>query len=160
MGMVAPPQGIASAYVVFFGVYGDVTRQSLKRNVSRQTLYREAAQTSALLQGAAQCAHVERLQEQVQQLQQRVVSLESDLSQAVVIGDECMARLAAEAQAEGVSLPTVQGWLQRLLPGRAPSVAKLGVGPTKRPLTSARCCRCWTNWRERGPSKWRPTRST
>ena len=35
MGMVAPPQGIASAYVVFFGVYGDVTRQSLKRNVSR-----------------------------------------------------------------------------------------------------------------------------
>ena len=54
MGMVAPPQGIASAYVVFFGVYGDVTRQSLKRNVSRQTLYREAAQTSALLQGAAQ----------------------------------------------------------------------------------------------------------
>ena len=99
MGMVAPPQGIASAYVVFFGVYGDVTRQSLKRNVSRQTLYREAAQTSALLQGAAQRAHVERLQEQVQQLQQRVVSLESDLSQAVVIGDECMARLAAEAQA-------------------------------------------------------------
>jgi hypothetical protein len=126
MGMVAPPQGIASAYVVFFGVYGDVTRQSLKRNVSRQTLYREAAQTSALLEGTAQRAHVGRLQEQVQQLEQRVVSLEGALSQAVVIDDDRMARFAAEAQAEGVSLPTVQGWLQRLLLGRAPSVAKLG----------------------------------
>jgi hypothetical protein len=44
----------------------------------------------------------------------------------VVIDDDRMARFAAEAQAEGVSLPTVQGWLQRLLPDRAPSVAKLG----------------------------------
>ena len=126
MGMVARPQGIASAYFVFFGVYGDVTRQARERDVSRQTLYREAAQTSALLEGTAQRTEVERLLEQAQQLQQRVGDLENALSQAVVIDDDRMARFAAEAQAEGVSLPTVQGWLQRLLPGRAPSVAKLG----------------------------------
>lgn len=126
MGMVARPQGIASAYVVFFGVYGDVTRQSLERNVSRQTLYREAAKTVAALEGTGQQAQLERLQGQLKQSQQRVADLESALSQAVVIDDDRMAQFAAEAQAEGVSLPTVQGWLLRLLPGRAPSVAKLG----------------------------------
>jgi hypothetical protein len=112
--------------VVFFGVYGDVTRQAGQRAVSRQRLYREAAQTMVLLEGTAQRAEVERLQEQVQQQQQRIADLERDLSQAVVIDPERMARFAAEAQAEGVSLPTVQGWLKRLLPARAPSVAKLG----------------------------------
>jgi hypothetical protein len=125
MGMVARSQGIASAYVVFFGVYGDVTRQALERNVSRQTLYREAAQTVAVLDSASP-TQVERLQEQLKQCQQRVAGLESALSQAIVIDDDRMARFAAEAQAEGVSLPTVQGWLERLLPERAPSVAKLG----------------------------------
>ena len=126
MGMVAPPQGIASAFFVYFGVYGDVTRQARERDVSRQKLYREAAQAATLLEGTTQRAQVESLQKQVQQLQQRVASLETDLSQAVVIDDDRMARFAAEAQAEGVSLPIVQGWLKRLLPGRAPSVAKLG----------------------------------
>jgi hypothetical protein len=126
MGMVACPQGIASAYVILFGVYGDVSRQAMGRDVSRQKLYREAAQTIALVDGSAQRAEVERLQEQRKQFQQRVADLEKALSQAVVIDDDRMARFAAEAQAEGVSLPTVQGWLQRLLPGRAPSVAKLG----------------------------------
>jgi hypothetical protein len=112
--------------VVFFGVYGDVTRQAAERAVSRQRLYREAAQTMALLEGTAQRAEVERLQEQVQQQQQRIADLERDLSQAVLIDPDRMARFAAEAQAEGVRLPTVQGWLKRLLPERASSVAKLG----------------------------------
>lgn len=126
MGMVAPPPGIASAYVVFFGVYGDVTRQATQRQVSRQKLYREANQTAALLTGTGPQAEVQRLHEHVEQLQQRVVDLEKDLSQAVVIDADRMARFAAEAQGEGVSLPTIQGWLQRLLPRPAPSVATLG----------------------------------
>jgi hypothetical protein len=126
MGMAARPQGIASAYFVFFGVYGDVTRQAIERNVSRQKVYREATQTVALLEDATHASQLECLQDQLKQSQQRVADLESTLSQAVVIDDDRMARFAAEAQAEGVSLPTVQGWLQRLLPGRAPSVAKLG----------------------------------
>ena len=115
-----------SAYVVFFGVYGDVTREALQRDVSRQKLYREAAQTVALLDGTAQRADVERLEEKVQRLEQRVAELEKGLTQAVVFDDDLVDRFAAEAQAEGVSLPTVQGWLQLLLPNRALSVAKLG----------------------------------
>ena len=126
MGMVARPQGIASAYVVFFGAYGDVTRQAKERDVSRQKLYREAAETVGVLDGTTQREQVACLQEQLTQAQQHVVNLEVELSQAVVIDDDRMARFAAEAQAEGVSLPTVQGWLQRLMPDRAPSVAKLG----------------------------------
>jgi hypothetical protein len=126
MGMVARSQGIASAYVVFFGVYGDVSRRAKERDVSRQKLYREAAQTAALLEGTTQLAEFEPLREQLKQFQQRVAELERHLSQAVVIDDDRITRLAAEAQAEGVSLPTIQGWLQRLLPKRAPSVAKLG----------------------------------
>lgn len=126
MGMVARRQGIASAYVVFFGVYGDVTREANERHVSRQTLYREATQTAAVLEGTAQRAEIERLQALTQQLRQRVADLEKDLSQAVVIDADHMARFAAEAQAVGVSLPTVQGWLERLLPEHAPSVATLG----------------------------------
>jgi hypothetical protein len=126
MGMVVRSPGIASAYVVFFGVYGDVSRQARERQVSRQKLYREASQTVALLEGTAQRAQAARWQEQLQYLQQRVAELKRDVSQAVVIDEDRMARFATEAQAEGVSLPTVQGWLQRLLPGRAPSVAKLG----------------------------------
>jgi len=107
MGMVAPRQGIASAFVVFFGNYGDVTRAANEREVSRQKLYREAAQTVAALDDATQRAQVECWQEQLKQAQQRIADLERDLSQAVVIDDDRMARFAAEAQAEGVSLPTV-----------------------------------------------------
>jgi hypothetical protein len=128
MGMVARPQGIASAYVVFFGVYGDVTRQANERQVSRQTVYREAAQAATLLDGTAQRAEVEQLETRVRQLQERVAELEKDLSHAVVIDEDRVARFAAEAQAEGVSLPTVHGWLERLLPGKTPSVATLGRG--------------------------------
>ena len=101
MGMVAPPQGIASAFFVYFGVYGDVTRQALERDVSRQKLYREAAQTATLLEGTTQRAQVESLQKQVQQLQQRVASHETDLSQAVVIDDDRMARIAGIDRGEG-----------------------------------------------------------
>src|ERR1019366_5283234 len=105
MGMVSPPQGIASAYVVFFGVYGDVTHQAMERDVSRQKLYREAAQTIAVLEGTTRRTQVTRLQEQLKQSQQRVADLESDLSRSLVIDDDRMARFASEAQAEGVSLP-------------------------------------------------------
>jgi hypothetical protein len=57
---------------VFFGVYGDVSRQARQREVSRQKLYREASATVALLEGTAQRVQVERLQEQLRQCQQRV----------------------------------------------------------------------------------------
>src|SRR5437879_2120428 len=49
MGMVAPEQRIASAFVVFCGGYGDVRRQALERGVCRQRLYQEAGKKSAAL---------------------------------------------------------------------------------------------------------------
>jgi hypothetical protein len=126
MGMVALPQRIASAYVVFYGVYGDVTRQAENRGVSRQTIYRESAATLVDLAGVALRQEVAAAQERVEQLQARVSELERDLAQAVVVDQDRMARFAAEAEAEGMSLPIAQRWLAHLLPGRAPSVATLG----------------------------------
>ena len=126
MGMVARPQGIASGYVVFFGVHGDVTRHARERFVSRQKVYREAAHAAALLEGSAHRAEIGRLQEQVGQLRQRVADLETDLRQAVVIDNDRIAQFAALAQAVGVSLPTIQSCLRCLLLERTPSVAKLG----------------------------------
>ena len=42
MGRIAPQHQIASAFVVFFGKYGDVSRHAKERGVSRQRVYREA----------------------------------------------------------------------------------------------------------------------
>jgi hypothetical protein len=126
MGMVAPQQRIASAHVIFFGVYGDVTRQAKERCVQRQTLYREAAQTLSVLEGTAHRAEVDCLKKEVRQLKYRVAELEGSLAQAVVVEPDRMARFATEAEAEGMSLPIAQRWLAQLLPGHAPSVAKLG----------------------------------
>ena len=42
MGIVAPPQRIASAFTVFFGHHGDVSRYAQERGVCRQWVYREA----------------------------------------------------------------------------------------------------------------------
>jgi hypothetical protein len=126
MGMVAPAQGIASAFVVFVSVRGGVTREATRRGVSRQRIYREANQTLASLEGTKQRAEAEDLRAQVRQLQEQVAELKKDLSRAVVIDEDRVARFAAEAQAEGVSLHTVHGWLERLLPGQTPSVSTLG----------------------------------
>ena len=53
MGMVAPEQRIASAYVIVFGGHGAITRQAQARGVSRQRLYREHAAVVTALAGAA-----------------------------------------------------------------------------------------------------------
>jgi hypothetical protein len=126
MSIVASPHRIASAYVVFFGVYGAVTRQAQQRGVHRQTIYREAAATLVDLEGVALRQELAAAQAQVGQLQSRVTELERDLARAVVVDPDRVARFAAEAQAEGMSLPVAQRWLAQLLPGHAPSVATLG----------------------------------
>jgi hypothetical protein len=124
--MLVPPPRIASAYVVFFGVYGDVTRQAQQRGISRQSVYREAAATLVDVQGIALRQELAAAQEQVRQLRARVSELERDLAQAVVVDPDRMARFAAEAEAEGLSLPIAQRWLAGLLPGHVPGVATLG----------------------------------
>jgi hypothetical protein len=126
MGMVALRQRIASSYVVFFGVYGQVTREAQQRGVSRQTIYREAAATQACLEAAQAKQEDEALHLQVQQLQQLVVELQRQLAGAVLLTPEVQARFAAEAEANGVSLPIASLLLRQLHPKQALSVAQLG----------------------------------
>ena len=53
MGMVALEQRIASAYVILFGVHGEITRQAQERGLSRQRVYREHAGMVTALAGTA-----------------------------------------------------------------------------------------------------------
>ena len=68
--MVAVPSSLASASVVFFGRYGDVTQQARHRGVQRQTLYREAHAVLQTLQDRSTSQRLSALEEQVVQLQQ------------------------------------------------------------------------------------------
>src|SRR5437667_3288207 len=101
MGMVAPQQRIASAFFVFCGQYGDVSRYAQERGVCRQWVYREAAWLKDFL---TQQQESERLRAEVRQLQQRQTELEQRLAKAVVIDKEKQAELASVGQARGVTL--------------------------------------------------------
>ena len=57
MGMVAPQQRIASAYVVLFGSYGDVSRHAQQCGVCRQSVYRQASWLHERLQEPSQEHH-------------------------------------------------------------------------------------------------------
>ena len=58
MDMVASQQRIASAYVVFHGRYGDVSRYAQQRGVCRQWVYRQAGQVQQhLLMGGEVAAN-------------------------------------------------------------------------------------------------------
>jgi hypothetical protein len=124
MGMVAPPQRIASAYFVIFGNYGDVTRYAQQRGVGRQWVYREASWLQQ--QWARQHETIERLQARVRDLEQQQASLQERLRAAVVLDADKQAQFASVAQACGVSLPVCRELLEVLLPGQQPSVATLG----------------------------------
>ena len=71
MGMVAPQQRIASAYVIACGVHGDITRHAQQRGVSRQRLYRDYTVVVTALAGTAWQQEKAELQRRLQQLQQR-----------------------------------------------------------------------------------------
>ena len=53
MGMVALRRRIGSAFVVAWGQYGDVTQFAQEQEVSRQWVYREAAQVASELKARA-----------------------------------------------------------------------------------------------------------
>jgi len=120
MGMVAPQQRIASAFVVCQGTYGAVTQYAQHVGVSRQWVYRQAAAVQQALTQPPE--ELQRLRAQVQQLQRRQAQLEAQLACAVVL-DEAFATLG---QARGVSLRDCQALLELLLPGRTLRVASLG----------------------------------
>jgi hypothetical protein len=124
MGMVAPPQRIASAYFVFFGGYGDVTRYAEERGVCRQWVYREASRLQQSLSESEQT--IAELQERLRQAQQQNAALQERLRVAVVLDAEKQAQFASVGQACGVSLPVCWELLDVLIPGQQQSVATLG----------------------------------
>ena len=126
MGMVASQQRIASAFAVFCGHYGDVSRYAHERGVCRQWVYREAALVVATLDGKAQREEHVRLRARVQELEQQNVVLAERLAQAVVLDDDKQAEFASLGQARGVSLPDCRELLEVLVPGQSLSVATLG----------------------------------
>ncbi len=126
MGMVAPPQRIASAFVVLCGHYGDVSRSAAERGVCRQSIYREAATVLAALDATGWRQQVRTLQQQLRQSRQRVAELEAQLAQAVVLDRDKQAEVACVAQAIGISLPEVHTLLDTLRPGGIAPVATRG----------------------------------
>jgi len=126
MGMVAPQQRIASAFVVFCGSYGAVLEHARQRGVCRQWVYREAAWVDARVQGTIWQAKIDRLQQDQAVLRQRLAELEKRQAHTVILDEDKQAELACVAQAIGVSLSEVHTLLQVLLPEHTPSVATLG----------------------------------
>src|SRR5947209_1841063 len=106
------PQRIASAFAVLCGRYGDVTQMAQDREQSRQSLYREARQVVAAVDGAAAQARIDELQQQLAQRQAEVQALQEQLRHAVEMTPDTQHEFAAVAQAEGVSLSVARRLLQ------------------------------------------------
>jgi hypothetical protein len=121
------PQRIATAFAVFCGQYGDVTKMAEDREQSRQSLYREAEQVANAVDGAAARARIDDLQEQLDQRHAEVQALRERLRHAVEITPDKQHEFATVAQAEGVSL-SVARRLLRVVEGAktTPSVPTLG----------------------------------
>jgi hypothetical protein len=125
--MSSIPQRIASAFAVFCGRYGDVTKMAEDRERSRQSLYREAQQVAEVVDGAAAQAKIDELQRQLAERQAEVNALQERLKHAVEITPDKQHEFATVAQAEGVSLSVVRRLL-RVVTGsrRSRAVATLG----------------------------------
>ncbi|MGC8642333.1 MAG: hypothetical protein ACP5XB_20930, partial [Isosphaeraceae bacterium] len=95
-------QRIASAFVVFFGRYGDVTKMAQEREQSRQSLYREAADVANALDETAVQSRISELEQQLAEQQARNQALQERLERSVEIGRDKQEEFASVAQAEGV----------------------------------------------------------
>lgn len=121
------PQRIASAFAVFCGHYGDVTKMAEDREQSRQSLYREAEQVANAVDGAAAQTRIDELRQQLGVQRAEVQALQERLKHAVEITPDKQHEFATIAQAEGVSL-SVARRLLRVVEGlqSTPSVPTLG----------------------------------
>jgi len=121
------PQRIASAFAVFCGQYGDVTKMAEDRERSRQSLYREAEEVAKAVAGAAAQARIDELQRQLGVQRTEVEALQKRLKHAVEITPDKQHEFATVAQAEGVSL-SVARRLLRVVQGSqsTPAAATLG----------------------------------
>lgn len=124
MGMVAPQRRIASAYVVIFGGYGDVSRHADEHGVCRQLVYQEAHKLQQFLEEKPQ--QLESLQRRVAELEELVEELRQRLAVSVEVDEDMQSQLAVVGQANGTSLPCVRELLEVMIPGKALSVATLG----------------------------------
>src|SRR5512135_925967 len=145
------PQRIASAFAVLWGQYGDVTKMAQDRELSRQSLYREAEQVADAVDGAAAQARIDDLQRQLAEQRAEVQVLQERLKHAVEITPDKQNEFATVAQAEGVSL-SVARRLLRVVEGRNPLRAyRRWGGRLWRPASAPESCsRCST----RRPGPW------
>ncbi len=121
------PQRIASAFAVVCGRYGDVTKMAKDRELSRQSLYREAEQVAEAVDGAAAQAHIDELQRQLAAQRAEVRALKERLRHAVEVTPDKQHEFATVAQAEGVSLSVARRLLRVVTgPRSTPAVATLG----------------------------------
>ena len=95
------PQRIASAFAVFCGQYGDVTKMADNREQSRQSLYREAEQAASSVAGVAAQARIDELRRQLAEQRAEVQALQERPRHAVEITPDRQDEFAAIAQAEG-----------------------------------------------------------
>jgi hypothetical protein len=126
MNTLPPPVRIANTAAVLNGPYGAVTRQASRCGTSRQALYRDAPKVLQAVDGSDSRQRLDNLQDDNNRLHAERDRLQRQLDQAVVLDGDHLARFAATAQAEGVSLPVARRLLRPLLRQRPPSVAQLG----------------------------------
>jgi hypothetical protein len=124
--MVAPGRRIGSAFFVYFGQYGDISRFAHEQGISRQRVYDDAAQVIDTLTGTRSRQALENLQTEVTALRQQVTELQGRLERAVVLDEDKQAEFACVGQSCGVSLPHCHTLLEVLLPGKALPVPSLG----------------------------------
>jgi len=117
---------IVSAFAVFVGQRGEVSREAARRGEPRQSVYRESQRLVAALEGNGLMAQVEQLRQELAEKSARIAELEKALAEAVPIPVDKQAEFASMGQAEGVSLPVLRRLLMVFLGKRAPSVATLG----------------------------------
>jgi hypothetical protein len=121
------PQRIASTFAVLCGQYGDVTRMAEGREVSRQSLYREAEQVAHAVDGTAAQARIDELQRQLAEREAENQALRERLRHAIEITSDKQDEFATVAQAEGVSLSVARRLLRVVEEARStPSVPTLG----------------------------------
>lgn len=121
------PQRIASAFVVLFGRYGDITHMAQDREQSRQSLYREADQVLDAVDGSTAQARIAALQQQLAEQQAQIQALQERLKHTVDITPDKHDEFASVAQAEGVSLSVARRLLRVVVGSKPnPSVPTLG----------------------------------
>ena len=126
MNTLSPQLRIANTAAVLDGPYGAVTRQANRSGTSRQALYRDAPQVLQAVDGSDHQQQLQGLRADNDRLRAERDGLHRQLQQAILLNTDQLACFAAQAQAEGVSLPVARRLLGPLLKRRPPCVAQLG----------------------------------